>query len=50
MYHRYGVNIRESSIVTLDHYFALRTLHTTIRGNVSERYVVQSAVNYTAHV
>ena len=37
-YHRFGVNIRESSITTLDHYFALRALHTTIRGNVTERY------------
>ena len=38
-YHRYGVNIRESSIITLEHYFALRSLLATMRGNVSsERY------------
>jgi len=38
-YNRFRVNIRESSVITLDHYFALRTLYTTIRGNVSERCV-----------
>jgi len=37
-YNRFGVNIRESSVITLDHYFALRTLYATVRGNVSERY------------
>ena len=42
MYHRFGVNIRESSITTLDHYFALRAMYTTIRGNITERCVAVS--------
>lgn len=36
-YHRFEVNINESSSVSLQHYFALRNLFRTIRGNVNER-------------
>jgi len=49
-YNRFGVNIRESSVVTLEHYFALRSLQTTIRGNVNERYRQLSSQKYVVEI
>ena len=36
-YNKFGVNIRESSVVSLQHYVALRSIFKVIRENVSER-------------
>ncbi len=38
-YQKYRVNIRESSAISLQHYFALRNLFHMVRGNMSERWV-----------
>ncbi|ELT89549.1 hypothetical protein CAPTEDRAFT_192792 [Capitella teleta] len=48
-YHRYAVNIRDSSTASLQLYMSLKGFFQTIRANLSDRYVVQvtSLVKYS---